>query len=51
LGFLFARSDRAEAVEAALREAHRRLMVVIRASPNTGTAPSDIEAGPRVISF
>jgi biotin carboxylase len=51
LGFLFARSDRAEAVEAALREAHRRLTVVIRVSPNTGTAPSDIEAGPRVISF
>ncbi len=33
LGFLFARADAPEAVEAALREAHRRLEFVIEAGP------------------
>ena len=38
LGFIFARADRAEQVEAALRTAHRELSIVIRPAGVPGPA-------------
>jgi biotin carboxylase len=51
LGFLLARGETAEDVERSLREAHRRLTVVISASspPSDGTSPAS--PGSRAISF
>jgi len=48
LGFLIARADSAEQVEASLREAHRRLEFEIRATPTGG---ADKEARPRIRAF
>src|SRR5688572_553895 len=48
LGFLIARGDSAEAVEASLREAHRRLEFEIRATPTGGPGK---EARPRIRAF
>jgi hypothetical protein len=48
LGFLIARADSAEQVEASLREAHRRLEFEIRATPTGGP---DKEARPRIRAF
>ena len=48
LGFLIARGDSAEQVEASLREAHRRLEFEIRTTPTGGP---DKEARPRIRAF
>jgi hypothetical protein len=45
LGFLFARGDAAEGVEAALREAHRRLDIVIAAPRPAGRDAASIVEG------
>ncbi len=51
LGFLVARGDSPEAVEVSLREAHRRLDVVVSAVP-TGGLRHPAQAGkPRVVTF
>ena len=51
LGFLFARAERPEAVEAALRQAHARLDVVISVGPCGEVDAADRGARSRVISF
>ncbi len=45
LGFLLARGNTPEDVERSLREAHRRLTVVITASPRAATGPSPLPPG------
>ena len=51
LGFLFARSDSPQAVEAALREAHRCLEVVITTGGGTEPERSPRPSQVRVVSF
>lgn len=51
LGFLFARGDTPEAVEAALREAHGRLDVVISARQSGDAGAPDARSRSRVVSF
>lgn len=51
LGFLLARGETAENVERSLRDAHRRLTVVISASPPPSTGTSSASPGSRAMSF
>ena len=51
LGFLLARGATPEVVERSLRDAHRRLTVVINASPPTATDSSPSSLRSRAISF
>ena len=51
LGFLLARGATPEEVERSLRDAHRRLTVVINASPPTATDPSPLSPRSRAMSF
>lgn len=51
LGFLIARAETPAMVEAALREAHRRLAVVIRATPAQGPRAPTSPSGSRVVTF
>lgn len=51
LGFLLARGATPEEVERSLRDAHRRLTVVISASPPTATDSSPSSSRSRAISF
>ncbi len=51
LGFLIARAESPGTVEAALREAHRRLAVVIRATPTRGPLAPTCPSGSRVVTF
>jgi len=51
LGFLLARGATPEVVERSLRDAHRRLTVVISASPPTATDSSPSSSRSRAISF
>ena len=51
LGFLLARGATPEEVERSLRDAHRRLTVVISASPPTATDPSPLSPRSRAMSF
>jgi biotin carboxylase len=51
LGFLLARGQTPEDVERSLRDAHRRLTVVIRASPPTATDSSPSSPRSRAMSF
>ena len=51
LGFLLARGATPEEVERTLRDAHRRLTVVISASPPTATDPSPLSPRSRAMSF
>ncbi|MGH7165464.1 MAG: ATP-grasp domain-containing protein [Nitrospiraceae bacterium] len=51
LGFLIARAETPATVEAALREAHRRLAVVIRATPTRGPRAPACPSGSRVVTF
>jgi len=51
LGFLMARGDRPEAVEASLREAYRRLEVVVSAVPTGGLGHPAQAGKPRVVTF
>lgn len=51
LGFLLARGKTPEDVERSLRDAHRRLIVVISASPPTPTASSPSSLRSRSMSF
>lgn len=51
LGFLLARGTTPEEVERSLRDAHRRLTVVISASPPTATDPSLLSPRSQAMSF
>jgi len=51
LGFLLARGTTPEVVERSLRDAHRRLTVVISASPPTATDASPSSAQSQAMSF
>ena len=51
LGFLLARGDSPEAVETSLREAHRRLDVVVSAVPTGGLGHPAQAAKPRAVTF
>ncbi|MGH7204801.1 MAG: ATP-grasp domain-containing protein [Nitrospiraceae bacterium] len=51
LGFLLARGDSPEAVEASLREAHRRLDVVVSAVPTGGLGHLAQAGKPRAVTF
>ena len=51
LGFLFARADTADAVETALREAHRRLDVVISVGQGPDRHGSSLASGPMQVNF
>jgi biotin carboxylase len=51
LGFLLARGTTPEVVERSLRDAHRRLTVVISAAPPTATDSSPSSSRSRAISF
>jgi biotin carboxylase len=51
LGFLLARGTTPEVVERSLRDAHRRLTVVISAAPPTATDSSPLSSRSRAISF
>ncbi|HET8580025.1 MAG TPA: hypothetical protein VFL31_03425, partial [Nitrospiraceae bacterium] len=51
LGFLLARGESPEAVEASLREAHRRLDVVVSAVPTGELGPPAQTGKPRVVTF
>jgi biotin carboxylase len=51
LGFLIARAETPAGVEAALREAHRHLSVVIRATATQGPLAPSCPSGSRVVTF
>jgi len=51
LGFLLARGDCPEAVEASLREAYRRLDVVVCAVPTGGLSHPAQAGKPRALTF
>lgn len=51
LGFLLARGDSPESVEASLREAHRRLDVVVSAVPTGGLGHPGQAGKPHVVTF